>query len=485
MNYADGYYVNFPLGTEYDFALAPLYTKGKTPEFDVTISREYATEEDVAAYIDHYLYRFLLHEEYQEANRIELLEDTKEGDVRRITVRVKDMEAGVYDTYTYVTIETGTKIFYNLMYKYSYVNYDAVQAELEKALTSFRFFRPEGEAEYNVDFEHSVPGFWSDETKAVYDDICSTDSVYWGIFSEDIYGRGIEKDVPALEEELDYDFSVILSYLHFGDAFPTEFMQKNYEDGKIVELTYQVTTSNNENLTGYTPMLDIYRGELDEEIRALAQDAKAFGHPFLFRLNNEMNSDWTSYSGVVNLCDPEVYVAVWQRIYNIFEEEGVDNAIWIYNPNDKAFPPCRWNNFLAFYPGDEYYQMIGITGYNTGTYYKEQNNEMWREFKNIYDSIEKEYEPFFDDYPWIITEFASSSVGGDKAKWMEKMFKNMDEYENVKIAVWFNYADYDPAYPGNTVVSRPYWLDETEDTVAAMRKGFSQTERPVWSFAQS
>ena len=65
----------------------------------------------------------------------------------------------------------------------------------------------------------------------------------------------------------------------------------------------------------------------------------------------------------------------------------MDNAIWIFNPNDRDYPPANWNHFMAYYPGDEFVQLIGITGYNTGTYYKETKNETWREFDEIYDRI--------------------------------------------------------------------------------------------------
>ena len=116
-------------------------------------------------------------------------------------------------------------------------------------------------------------------------------------------------------------------------------------------------------------------------------------------------------------------------------------------------------------------QMLGITGYNTGTYYEKQNAERFREFKEIYDDINGKYKDIFSKFPWIITEFASSSIGGDKAKWIENMFKNIENYPNIKAAVWFSNADYDPAYENNTKVSRPYWLDETDETIEAFKKG--------------
>lgn len=260
-------------------------------------------------------------------------------------------------------------------------------------------------------------------------------------------------------------------YNHLGNPLPIETMRKMKDKDKIIELTVQTCANNNTKLFDYTPMFDIIEGKRDEQIRILANEIKEFGNPVLFRLNNEMNSDWTSYSGIITLSDPEIYKEVWHKIYNIFEEENVTNCIWIFNPNDNNYPPSKWNNFLAYYPGNEYVHMIGVTGYNTGTYYAEQNGETWKSFKTIYDEIYNKYKDLFKEFPWIITEFASSSVGGDKAKWIEDMFKNINNYPNIKAAVWFSAADYDPSYTETLKVSRPYWLDETTEILEAFKKG--------------
>ena len=79
--------------------------------------------------------------------------------------------------------------------------------------------------------------------------------------------------------------------------------------------------------------------------------------------------------------------------------------------------------------------------------------------------------PHFSKFPWIITEFSSSSVGGNKALWIKNMFDNLHKYPEIKIAVWFSYADFKVHNDEEKIVSRPYWLDETEETVNEFRKG--------------
>lgn len=471
---ANGYSLDLPFDVEFDFSFNPIFVKAQSNSFYVTISKEESPYEDIDYYIDYYLNRFMLNKEYQESNNIIFKENITKFynnyNMQIISLVLDKMNENKFDAYTYVIIKTGSSTFYRLMFKYNSKD-ETFATKLETALSSFNIFKPTEKATYNMDFKPIIPETWSEETLKLYNDIKNLDEIKWGIYVNDIYKDGINLTIPEIEQKIEYKFPFILSYVHFNKDFPTEFMNKIYSQGKIVELTYQITYSDNRNLFNYTPNLDIYRGLKDDEIRKFAKSAKEFGHPFLFRLNNEMNTDWTSYSGIVNMSDPEIYIDNWHRFYRIFEEEEVNNVIWIFNPNDLNFPPCNWNNFLAYYPGNQYVQMIGLTGYNTGTYYQQEMGEHWREFNNIYDNIQRKYQPFFNEFPWIITEFSSSSVGGDKVKWISNMFKHIDKYKNIKIAVWFSFADYDFRHDKNGQVARPYWLDETPETIEEFKKG--------------
>jgi len=478
IDYAKGYIMDFPPESVFDFSYGHILTSVKNNLFTAVISREYSPYEDVDGYIDYYLNRFINNPNYIKANNITYLskKDMPLGreNAQIISVKLNDLPGNKPDGYTFVTIKTNTKVFYRMLFKYS-CNNTKFLPWLEQSLSNFKYFKPAGRSKCCVSYSPIEEKNYSEETKELYEAIINSRTLLWGIFTKDIYDEGINKTVPKLEQKLEYNFSIILSYIHYKDEFPIDFMQKNYDNGKIVELTYQMTESNNEDLFGRAPALDIYRGLGDFEIRTFAKAAKRFGQPFLFRLNNEMNSDWTSYSGIVTLSDPEIFIDNWRRCYKIFKEEGVNNAIWIFNPNDRSFPPCDWNNFLAYYPGNEYVDMIGITGYNTGTYYKDVTAEHWREFKDIYDEIEKKFNPLFGSFPWIITEFASSSFGGDKVKWIDRMFLNISKYKNIKIAVWFSYADYDFRPGKETTIARPYWLDETPQTADAFMRGLKKS----------
>lgn len=492
VNYHDGYSLDFPAGTEFDFSRSAALILGEGEGFQITVTKEYspysdATEEmtqglesygvdfpwedGVDQYIAYYQCRFLLNEDWQTNNDVTVspveIFDANGHKGYLFHAVISDMASEEYDAYTYGFIRYADQDFMRIVVKYDQDN-TALRDSLVKLFSNFQIFAPFGSSYYDTEYAPVVPENWSKETLELYNRIAGSDEVFWGIYTDDIYETGIDETVPAMEQELDYKFSVVLAYVHAIHEFPTEFMEENWENGRIVELTYQLTENNNEDICGYSPLLDLYRGGDDSYIREFAQAAKEFGHPFLFRLCNEMNSDWTSYGGVNNMADPEVFISVWRKIYEIFQEEGVDNCVWIFNPNDRNCPPNRWNDGANYYPGNEYVQMLGVTGYNNGTYYSQWAEE-WREFDTIYDAVQSQYAAVFGEFPWIITEFASSSVGGDKAAWIKQMFRSIGNYPNIKIAVWFSSADYDSQ--GN--VARPYWLDETPETVSAFREGLA------------
>ena len=47
VNYLDGYLLDFPTGTTFDFTLSPLFTRAEGEGFDATVSRETATYESL------------------------------------------------------------------------------------------------------------------------------------------------------------------------------------------------------------------------------------------------------------------------------------------------------------------------------------------------------------------------------------------------------------------------------------------------------
>lgn len=484
INHSRGFALELPADSEFDFSTAQEYISVTCENMDIVISKEYstyATAEETKSYVDEYLHKYMLDERYLEHNKITLHKNSVEKignfwiQMVALTRNPAPGSEVKYNTYVYCYIYTDSTMFYRIMFKTDEYN-DELLDTVYKTLYSFNTeVGVRGVSDTFTDFKPKIPETWSDETKEFYNSLANSNTCKWGVYTPHAVVNNDFTNVDALEAKLGEKFEGLLEYRYYFEDMPVDGMKTAYERGKVIELTLQTSTVMNEDLHSYNPVFDILDGRYDWRFRIMGKQIKEVGHPIFFRLNNEMNSDWTSYSASACLDDPQIFVELWRRIYNIFQEVGVDNAIWVFNPNDESFPPNGYNASMAFYPGDEYVQMFGVTGYNTGTYYAEQNGEKWKTFKEIYDNVMEKEKKIYGQFPWIITEFASSSIGGDKVKWINNMFAEMKNYPNIKMAFWFNSADVLPE--DKSVVARPYWLDETPETTKAFSEGLKASKK--------
>ena len=363
---------------------------------------------------------------------------------------------------------------------------------------------------------------WTAETKAYYDKLNQPTTFEFGFFSYSLNDDGEEEtrqqvyDKVSKEEErlatlTGYKTTILPTYSHiaWGDIphyFCTELISSlaggnGFDDLPVIQYTYQFTNNNNNvNLSNrtenYTPMFDILRGKYDDVFRTIANGIKDYGKPVLFRLNNEMNTDWTSYCGLITLLDPDIFQATWIRLYEIFEKEGVNNCIWIFNPIAESCPYSNWGEDLCYMPGVDYVQALGITRYEMMN-----NLDTAVGFQDGYMKYYNKNKDYWMNYPWIISEFGCAS-GGEmlvdgvtktelyrnqkaQAAWVTEMFDCLSDRENnefcskITAAVWFNCNDYITVYDeeGNKMkyVMNALYLDSSlTETFQAFNEGFKK-----------
>ncbi len=304
---------------------------------------------------------------------------------------------------------------------------------------------------------------WNDETKEFYQKYFSDEAeLTWGIFEPDTAGFDYTM-MDFYENYYEYKFPILLNYSEFDNTYKHPNLKQRldtaYEHGKALELTLQTTWQQGGNM-----VYDILDGQYDAFLADYAQVIADFGHPVLFRLGNEMNGDWCPYSSYNTSRDPVIYKEFYKYIYSFFEKAGAQNVIWIWNPNCDSFPNFNWNNEMMYYPGDKYVDIVGLTAYNTGTYYA-STGEKWQEFDELYEGLYYEYCAKFEQ-PLMITEFSSASMGGDKNQWVINMFNTIKNYDRIKVAVWWDGCDWDAQ--GN--IARSYFMDETPQLLETFKR---------------
>ena len=447
VNYPDGYIIDLPQDWAPDFSRSPIRVRYTGEDITLTITVESVFEASAEIQLKKWVNTYILNDSWQDKNRVTQLslETRNAGEFKAQVIKLKleDMPEGSQDHYTYVNFYSDTRMeFYHFLFKST-----APVEQLDDIIASFQRIPSKGIAVYNMDFHLSEPENWSKETADLFSRVRNSRTYEFGIFQSNLESTGYNSTIPAFEKRTNYTFPIISQYIHFGKdggTLPLDFYRRLNEDGRILQLSYQFTDSNNSQLDGYSPMLDIYRGEKDKELRRLARQIKEYGEPIFFRLNNEMSTDWTSYCASCNMADPDIFVDTWVRLYRICEEEGANNMIWIFNPTSESYPPGNWSHFFNYLPPAEYMQMFGLTAYVSG-YEKE-----FPSWKDMYQKCIKANAPFFqdDEWPMCIPEYACGQGDGTRKEeqyaWIEQAFADTHLLPQIKYGVWFSTNDYDP-----------------------------------------
>lgn len=337
--------------------------------------------------------------------------------------------------------------------------------DISHIMPEFRFIDKSGEMKVNKVFKPANKS-WNTITQQFYDKyFIRSKNLSFGIFEPMFPAH--DENLEILEEMFDYNFPVVLLYNRFELPYKKEQMNNAKKHNKVVEYTLYTTDKVGGEEMDIT--LDILDGKYDDYLNDLAIGFKEYNFPVLFRLNNEMNGSWVTYSAFHIGKDTDLYIDCWKYIYNKFKEHGVNNLIFVWNPNEISFPNYAYNHYLNYYPGDEYVDIVGLTAYNTGNYYE---GETWRSFGEAYDHFYYEYEGQFE-HPFMITEFSCAEAGGDKPAWFDDMFDKISEYDRIKLAVLWNGQDFDMTGPEKTI-SRNYRLDMDDSVIKSIKDGLKK-----------
>lgn len=439
-------------------------------------------------------------------NNVKINKNLLEGfECEIYSVEIKDHEQIEKPFYNIAVVRPSNARTFSFIVMKSKTNMDN---EFDEIIKSFRKIPSFGKANKVKEFDLKVPSYLSEETQKYYKKLMEQNYTEWGIFSYSMYNNPQHRDSQeakirsrknALESLMDYDFGIMPTYSHCGrltddfqETFPlqtaNEFAGGNgFNNKPVIQYTLQFTASNNEGLYGYTPMFDILRGKYDDYFKKLASDIKAYGKPVLFRLNNEMNSDWVSYCGQVTLMDPDIFSLTWERMAKILKDEGCDNILYIFNPTGKTYPFCNWGEDLCYLPSLKYVQILGLTYYEYNNY---TNGEEPQSFYELYNWLYEKNTPQFKKYPAIISEFACGAGGettgkayrnkDTQANWVVEAFDLLNSYRTddmvnqIKGAVWFDANDYYGNQVKNLLVLDEY---KTSGTIKAFKAGLNDLKK--------
>lgn len=136
----------------------------------------------------------------------------------------------------------------------------------------------------------------------------------------------------------------------------------------------------------------------------------------------------------------QVWRYVWQRFYNAQAARGVHNAQWVWSPNYGSNPPEAWNSLHNYYPGDQYVDWIGLSGYN---WMGIGGQSPFQSYADLYSTVIPDLQCSYAK-PIIHTEIGAATAGGyptppvNKEGWIADAYTQMRAFPLLRAVSWFN-----------------------------------------------
>lgn len=247
-----------------------------------------------------------------------------------------------------------------------------------------------------------------------------------------------------LEDSLHTTFPIIHIYRAWGEKREHEFPEIEAETiyglGSIPMITWEpwVGVFTVENFPEIEPSLEkrdkgslasIANGDYDSYIIKWALEAKKFAHPVYVRFGHEMNDPYHYPWGPQNNAAQD-YINAWQHVFEVFENNQVENIIWVWNPHLSY-------DFEGYYPGDEYVDVISFGVLNFGA------SLAWSKWWSFTELLSNSYNVLLElNKPMMISEFGSLSVGGERSEWFKDALSIIPKkYPAINSIVFFHYSD--------------------------------------------
>jgi hypothetical protein len=247
---------------------------------------------------------------------------------------------------------------------------------------------------------------------------------------------GIEP-TEQLERQLGQPIEIVNWYQDWGGAytaFDPVWVDRVVRSGRTPLLTWEPWAPGEVRQPAYA-LSRLTSGAHDGYIRGWARAIRSYGKVIYLRPMHEMNGYWYPWGGRVNGNSPARFVAAWRRIWGIFDQERVHNVRWVWSPYVEDVPGTPGNALERYYPGRRYVDVLAVDGYNWGSEYPQYGG--WRSWDSLFSCAYRRLVRLGPQPVWV-AETASASEGGDKAKWVENMFRTAKRYPRLEALLWFH-----------------------------------------------
>lgn len=214
--------------------------------------------------------------------------------------------------------------------------------------------------------------------------LLNPDSRYFGMYTDQAPFNWATFDDAA--QDVGRSQNLVGYFGGWDQTFRANAVTRAWERGMLPMLTWEsrpIAAKNDVVIEPDYTLPKIINGEFDAYLTQYARDIASTGLPLAIRLDHEMNGVWypwaeTTGSGAsINGNSPGDFVKMWQHVHDIFEANGANQyVIWVWSPNIVNNLPAAkqgLDTLQGLYPGDEYVDWVGVSGYQRPPY-KDDND---------------------------------------------------------------------------------------------------------------
>jgi beta-mannanase len=237
-----------------------------------------------------------------------------------------------------------------------------------------------------------------------------------------------KQDITNFKDEYSKKPFLTMVFIDWENFINKKVIEDVYSQDCVLFVTWEPWYAVGKKGIDYDELLS---GEWDKYIMDFANKLKDINKPVFLRFAHEMNGNWYPWSGTK--IGKDKFMATYRYVKDAFDKIEISNVRWVFSINWEDIPQKN-NHFSQYYPGDDYVDFIGIDGYNWG------NTKSWSRWISFGEIFETRYNEVVNNFekPVLISEFSSTSSGGDKTVWIKEAMTDIKRLKNIKGFVLFN-----------------------------------------------
>lgn len=196
--------------------------------------------------------------------------------------------------------------------------------------------------------------------------------------------------------------------------------------------------------------------------------------PILYRPYHEFTGNW--FWWCKNTTSPEQFKALWKFTVQYFESKGVHNLIYVYNTSDSNVQTEA--DFMEYYPGDEWVDVVSFDIYQGGN--GEKQDKFVADTKRlvtIIDKVAKEHNKLS-----AIAETGYEAIPYDKW-WTETLTNAIGDKKISYVLVWRNHGWNEHMNPPKMHYYAPYKKNvSADDFIEYYKKDNTLFQKDVTKF---